>query len=365
MNIALCGYGVVGRGVATLMNNHPDLHVTHILTRTNNEAPFTTSFTTILESKPDVIIECMGGEQPATSYLRLALASGIACITSNKEVVSKHLDSFLDLAKQHQTSFRFEASCGGGVLWLDNLARIANYDEIVSLHGILNGTSNFILSSMQKGASFDSALASAQAQGFAEADPSADLDGLDLMRKNHISSSIAYRCFLPQTCPCFSMRHITKEDLTFFDSLKLRVKYMAHSYRQMDGIQNFVCLTLCDPSEVYANVENNQNYAWAHTLGAQQLGFYGLGAGSLPTASAILHDIFQLDTPQKISLNQELLEPSSSWSGNFLLRSEQAIDLPNISEHWYLAEHVSIAQVEALASATTVVVFDEKAKVTR
>ena len=185
MNIAILGFGTVGSGVYDIVENGDRrMRVTAIFIRPTHPATMpemTTNFDAILaDPNIDVVVEAIGGLHPAYDYILRALQHGKHVVTANKAVVAQHLPEFITTAAQHHVRFYFEATTGGGIPWIRNLERAARIDQIDTIEGIFNGTSNYILDQMQRAhLDFDPVLLAAKDMGYAEADPSADIDGED------------------------------------------------------------------------------------------------------------------------------------------------------------------------------------------
>jgi len=203
MNIAILGYGTVGKGVYEIVKKASGktecLHVSHILIRKNKERilpEMTDDMGEIVnDSHLDVVVEAIGGIEPAHKYILNALNHKKHVITANKAVIALYLKEFTEAARANGVKFYFEASVGGGIPWIQGLEKALRIDQVSSIEGIFNGTSNFILDQMSKrGQSFSQVLKEAQKLGYAEADPSADIDGIDVANKLSISAEFAH-CF--------------------------------------------------------------------------------------------------------------------------------------------------------------------------
>ena len=219
MKIAILGFGTVGSGVYEIAKNLKNIEVKKVLEKDLSKINIATdNYDEIINDKEiELVVECMGGLHPAYEFIMQALKSKKSVVSANKAVIAKYLDEFVSLAKENNVKFIFEASVGGGIPWLVNLERTRRVDEINRVYGIFNGTSNYILDNMYRNEQeFDSTLKTAQELGYAEADPSADIDGYDVTNKVIISSALAYDGFIKNEFPCFTMRNITKEDILYF-----------------------------------------------------------------------------------------------------------------------------------------------------
>lgn len=304
MKIAIIGFGTVGSGVYDIIKhastkNTKNLQISHILIRPGKEKNLPCmcdDIATILHDETcDIVVETMGGLEPAHSYIIEALKNGKHVVTANKAVVAKYLKEFNDCAKANHVKFYFEASTGGGIPWIQGLEKAQRIDEIDRIHGIFNGTSNFILDHMQRfHATFDAVLKEAQALGYAERDPSADIDGFDICNKMRISASLAYDTHIADTFPVFGIRTITKQDVAYFSSLGYSVRLIAKSRRNKEHYGCVVEPVLFAQHDLEANTQDNYNLITLHGKTIGDLKFYGQGAGRLPTANAIVQDVLDI-----------------------------------------------------------------------
>lgn len=305
MNIAILGFGTVGSGVAQIIEQTQtaytkDLHVSHILIREGKEKThplMCDDIETILQDPLcDTIVETLGGIEPAHTYILQALKAGKHVVTANKAVIAKYLREFSECAKKHQVKLYYEASTGGGIPWIEGLGKAMRIDEIKRIHGIFNGTSNYILDHMERfGSEFDEILKEAQELGYAEADPSADIDGYDISNKLRISASLAYNFHVPGGFPVYGIRTITKQDVSYFQSLGYSIRLIAKTKRCENLYGCVVEPVLFDKNEIESNTKNNYNVISLHGETIGDLKFYGQGAGKLPTANAIVQDIIDIN----------------------------------------------------------------------
>lgn len=306
--IALLGLGVVGRGTLDLLNENrallasrlgDDIEVKYILDlRDFPGTPFADKvvhdFDIILRDPTVTLVaEMMGGSHPAYDYSKACLAAGKSVVTSNKEVVAAFGDELLSVAKANGVAYAFEASVGGGIPIVRPLANDFLSNEVVGIDGILNGTTNYILTEMTaKGRSFADALADAQAKGYAEKDPTADVDGIDTCRKICILTAIATGA-LPNAARVRTegIREIDRADVACLAAHGYAVKLLGRM-QQADGkpcciVAPFACPTASPLAHV--NDVFNGIAVRGATLGDTM--FYGRGAGAAPTASAVVTDI--------------------------------------------------------------------------
>lgn len=299
MNIALLGYGTVGRGVDGIIRSRvPELEVSRILELPDrlSDPRMTADFSDI-ESDPEVevVVECMGGIEPAHEYIRRALEAGKHVVTSNKAVVAAHFAEFAALAQRRGVSFLIEASVAGGIPWIASIDKARRIDEIRSFSGIMNGTTNYIIDSMiREELDFDVALGRAQELGYAERDPSADIDGIDVANKTIISACVAFDVDCVRNLPVTGIRTLTKADLDLFATRGLAVKLFGRGVSK-DGRYAVSVEPVAIPlTSLEAAVPSNFNLVSLEGFTVGPLKFYGQGAGSLPTGNAIVQDVIDV-----------------------------------------------------------------------
>lgn len=300
MNIALLGFGVVGSGVYEWCRSREDLHVCRVLIRSDKPeiaGIATRDFDDILhDPNIDVVAEVMGGLHPAYEYVTAALKAGKHVVTANKALVAAYYRELTALADVCGKALLCTAAVGGGIPWLVNLARCKKLDHICRLGGIMNGTSNFIMDAMHKSpVSFPVILKKAQELGYAEADPSADIDGNDIRRKLVISANIAFDALLnEEDIPMFGIRTVTDGDIRTFQSRGFVCKLLAEAAQAESGVCAYIEPTLVSASALEAAVPANFNLI---TYEGEQIGrqsFYGQGAGQMPTAANVVQDCLSI-----------------------------------------------------------------------
>ena len=331
MKIAILGFGTVGSGVYEIAKNLKNIEVKKVLEKDLNKINIATdNYDEIINDKEiELVVECMGGLHPAYEFIMQALKSKKSVVSANKAVIAKYLDEFLQAAKENNVEFRFEASVGGGIPCLAGIQKVRRVENIDKFYGIFNGTSNFILDNMYRFENeFFTTLKTAQELGYAEADPSADIDGYDVTNKVIISFALAYDGFIKNEFPCFTMRNITKEDILYFKKKGLIAKYIGEATTVGNEYEASVMLNLFPTNALEGNVLSNYNIVTvqSHTMG--ELKFYGQGAGKLPTANAIIQDI--LDIQANISFNPISIEKKYSYSAKlfkhrYVLRSNEEL----------------------------------------
>ncbi len=327
MKVAIIGYGVVGSGVYDILKENrggierrcgQSVDVKYVLDiRDFPDHPepdiFVKDFGVIL-SDPEVgiVVETMGGVRFAYDYTKSALEAGKTVVTSNKELVARHGHEFFEIAKKHNCRYLFEASVGGGIPVIRPLARCLAANEIESVTGIINGTTNYILTKMYRdGQSFDAALSRAQELGYAEKDPAADVDGADVCRKIAILASIVLgkrvNC---ADIPTKGIRNITTADVEWAESAGFAVKLLGRAVFR-DGRAGVsvepAMVRTAEDAHPLGNIWDVYNGILVEGNMVGRVMFYGRGAGKLPTASAVVGDI--VDTVRQPDYGEEF-----SWA---------------------------------------------------
>ena len=300
MNIALLGFGTVGKGFYDLMKDRRDLCVTAVLSRKPREeltCLVSDDFAKILSADVDIVVEAIGGLHPAYEYVCAALRAGKHVVTANKWLMCEYYRELIDLAKENGVALRCTAAAGGGIPWLTNLERVARFDTIDKVEGILNGTTNFMLDAMTKnGSDYGEILAEAQRLGFAEADPTADVEGYDARRKIVLSANVAFGVDLKETdVACFGIATVSAADIAAFTEHGLVCRLIASAERAEDGsITATVEPTLfpADAAEAAIAGSGNRVTLYAKRIGQQS--FAGAGAGGWPTGSSVLCDCLDI-----------------------------------------------------------------------
>lgn len=309
--VAILGYGVVGSGVYEILKNTADqvtknagksVEVKYILDiRDFDNHPekhlFVKDFATILaDSEVDIVAEVIGGATFAYEFTKAALEAGKNVVTSNKELVATHGTELLKIAQDKGVSYLFEASVGGGIPLIHPMHRCLTGNNITKIMGILNGTTNFILTSMLKdNKGFEDALKDAQAKGYAEANPAADVEGIDACRKIAILSSLAYGKSI--SCGDIHTEGITKITLTdakYAEKAGYAVKLIGYSAKDGDKVEVWVGPMLIPGHMPLSKVDDVFNAGMVTGDNVGDVMFYGRGAGMLPTASAVVGDIIDI-----------------------------------------------------------------------
>ncbi len=309
--IAVLGYGTVGSGVVELFYKNREkieqkagcaLEIGYILDlRDFPDSPYADKFVKdmgVILADPDVtaVAECMGGVEPAYSYLMQCLERGISAATSNKELIAQKGDKLLAMAKAHACNCFFEASVGGAIPIIRPLHRCLAANDITAMYGILNGTTNFILNQMlSEGMSFDDALKQAQDLGYAERNPGADVDGIDACRKICILSSLVYgKHVYPDSISTTGIRSVSLEDAAAADALDGAIKLIAAVERLEDGrILPLVSPMYVPHANLLSRVDGVFNCLEVCGDAVDRTYLCGRGAGKLPTASAVMGDVIE------------------------------------------------------------------------
>lgn len=245
----------------------------------------------------DIVIELIGGIEPATTFMMTAMENGKHVVTANKAAVAANYDKLMDTAKKNNVMIRYEASVGGGIPILGTLTGPLRANKFEEVLGILNGTTNYILTMMTKeGLDYDTALKDAQDQGFAEADPTADVEGIDAANKLSILIALMFGKYVaPKDIPTTGITQITKEKIEEARSNGCKIKLIAHAKKLEDGnIEYEVRPMHISESHPLANINKEFNAVFVKGNAVGDLMFYGKGAGPLPTGSAVLGDVIEI-----------------------------------------------------------------------
>jgi homoserine dehydrogenase len=313
VNIGMLGLGTVGTGVAKVLTSNAsnikqkvgaDVNISRILVRNPNkarniqiEAEITTDINDIINDKNiDIVVEVMGGEEPAKDYIIQALESGKHVVTANKDVMAKFGRELFEAAEKNTVDLLFEASVGGGIPIIRPLKQCLAGNRISEIMGIVNGTTNYMLTKMtNEKMDYATVLREAQAKGYAEADPTADVGGWDAARKVAILASIAFGTRVTvDDVYVEGITGITPEDIEYAGELNYIIKLLGIARDSEDGIDVRVHPTFVPRSHPLASVNNVFNAIFVNGDAVGETMFYGRGAGELPTASAVVADIIDV-----------------------------------------------------------------------
>lgn len=355
MNIGLLGLGTIGSGIYEHLLKRDDIHVKRILELLRHpglEHLETSDYNEILnDPEIDTVIELIGGMEPAHTFTIQALKAGKNVVSANKLMLSHHMEEILTLASEMGVHYRYDASVGGSIPFLYNLMRYRSADRLTAISGIVNGTTNLILDIMQReGRGFADVLAEAQRMGYAEANPAADIDGIDAQCKISIASAVAYQRYVrPEVVDTEGIRHITDQDIIHFKRMDKVCRLIARSTLNADGtVSAYVepALVASDSTEAAVRLNNNTisvtgDYFGVHT-------FQGQGAGKDPTAFAVelgLRDILDGVSPRLNPIPQGYATVDNGKAVHpYYVRTAAALDIParSLGEGIYVTDPVSV-----------------------
>nr|MBP7322623.1 homoserine dehydrogenase [Deltaproteobacteria bacterium] len=314
INIGIIGFGTVGAGVVTILEKNKEIiqdrvgapvvvrRIADLDTVSDRGITLQPSILTndaraiINDPEISIVVELIGGEEPAATYLRQAVAQGKHVVTANKALLSRRGEEFFQAAHERGVNIGFEGSVGGGIPIIQAIRDGLSANRITMIFGILNGTSNFILSCMSDGVKdFSEALAEAQRLGYAEADPTLDVSGYDTTHKLSILLSLVYgRQFHPEEIYTEGIARITPQDISFAKELGYRIKLLAISKDDRGEIEVRVTPTLVPAASLISNVQGVYNAVFVTGDAVGSTLFYGRGAGKMPTGSAVVSDIIRI-----------------------------------------------------------------------
>lgn len=339
VKLGLIGLGTVGGGVARLITEHHDRYLEHYgidlviqraCSRSEAEAQrlglqegvFTSDWRDVVSDPDiDIVIELIGGEHPATEIFEEAFKHGKHVVSANKALLGRHVEHLASLAAEHGVQIRCEAAAAGGIPVVSALEHDLVGNEILTIAGIMNGTTNYILSRMQhEGLAFEDVLKAAQAAGYAEADPTADVDGFDAASKIAILASIGFQTRIT-TDDVFmqGIRNVSATDIEMARDFGYAIKLLAIARKTSEGVDVRVHPTMIPAAHQLASVDGAMNavYVVGDAVGETML--YGAGAGSFPTASAVVGDIMALAEP--ISQGKDPIPEKEPFGRNLPIRS--------------------------------------------
>lgn len=369
INIAVLGYGTVGSGVVEVINTNQDsinrragdeIRIKYVLDLRDfpgdpvQEVLVHDYETIVNDPEVDIVVEVMGGLEPAHTFVKRALEAGKSVATSNKALVAKFGPELMDIARNKNINFLFEASCGGGIPIIRALNQSLTADQIDEVTGILNGTTNYMLTKMDmEGSRFESVLKEAQEKGYAEADPTADVEGYDACRKIAILSSLAYGKFLNyEKIHTEGITRITPEDMEYAKVMGMSIKLLATSRKlSEDSYYAVVAPFLVGKNNPLYSVNDVYNGIFVHGNVLGDAMFYGSGAGKLPTASAVVADVvdeakhLHENMPNEWNDQPLPLADPDQVSGRFFVRV-QTTDLSLIRSVFGTIEQIQVPKAE-------------------
>ena len=369
INIAVLGYGTVGSGVVEVINTNQDsinrragdaIRIKYVLDLRDFpgdpvQKVLVHDYETIVnDPEVDIVVEVMGGLEPAHTFVKRALEAGKSVATSNKALVAKFGPELMNIARNKNINFLFEASCGGGIPIIRALNQSLTADQIDEVTGILNGTTNYMLTKMDmEGSRFESVLKEAQEKGYAEADPTADVEGYDACRKIAILSSLAYGKFLNyEKIHTEGITRITPEDMEYARVMGMSIKLLATSRKlSEDSYYAVVAPFLVGKNNPLYSVNDVYNGIFVHGNVLGDAMFYGSGAGKLPTASAVVADVvdeakhLHENMPNEWNDQPLPLADPDQVSGRFFVRV-QTTDLSLIRSVFGTIEQIQVPKAE-------------------
>ena len=341
MKVAVLGFGTVGVGVYEMLGQAKGMEQGPVLVRPGKvNAPFKVSSIEEITGDPsvDAVAEVMGGVEPAFSYACAAMKAGKHFVTSNKALVAAKGVELNALARRMGVAFLFSAACGGAVPFLHNLSIACETDKVKSLGGILNGTTNYMLDAMQRlGLDYADVLADAQRLGYAEADPTADVSGLDALRKIMLACAVAYDKLPNQGLLNEGIESITAADVVHFQARGYTCRLLAQGCALPDGnVSAYVEPVLLPAGAPECAVLKNYNMAKYDGVNSGPIVFMGQGAGRYPTASAVLRDLSCIAAGKKYMFTADCAYAAADNSGSVhsyyvRLPAELAGELPQES----------------------------------
>jgi len=344
VGLAMLGLGTIGSGVFKVLKENGDIiraregmdiEIKKILVRDKNKKRNVDVDKSILTDDPseiindegiDIIAEFMGGENPAFTLIRDALRKGKSVVTANKEVIAKYWDELEEEAEKSGAGLYFEASVAGGIPIIKPLRRSLQANNIVKIMGIINGTTNYILTRMsEEGKSFEEALSEAQRLGYAEPDPTADIEGYDARYKLSILSTLCFRNRVTiDKIHCEGITRISPDDIRYAKELGYGIKLLAIAKKHDGKIEARVHPTFIPLSHPLTAVRDSYNAIFIQGDMVGDLMFYGRGAGDLPTASAIVSDIITAaqngGTHHSVRLDEDKTVFEDNWKNEYYMR---------------------------------------------
>lgn len=306
MKIAILGYGTVGKGLVDMIDSNKgkrNIEIVSILVRDKSkyksskyEYLITEDIEEVFDKEFDILVELIGGLNPAYKYIKRALESKINVVTVNKDMLAEYGDKLVKIAKENNVSLRFEASVGGGIPVLKPLIESLEGNLIESMYAILNGTTNYILSKMyDENLSYEEVLKEAQELGFAEANPESDVEGYDAARKLSILSTLAYdRRVYWKDFYLEGISNIDMKDIYYAKKLGCKIKLVGQSKLNDKKVSGFVRPVLVDNDSILSRIDNEYNIVVFNGNSVGEVSFVGKGAGKEPTGSAAYADVVDI-----------------------------------------------------------------------
>ena len=330
LTIGLFGFGCVGAGLYEVLNqsNLLDAKIKRIVVkdptkkRTLSADFFGFEASEILnDSEINLVVELINNSDDALKIVREALSKGKHVVSANKKLIAEHLDELIQLAKENKVSFLYEASVGGSIPIIRNLEEYYNNDSLSSVQGIVNGTTNYILTQANYGVSYDDALAKAQELGFAELDPTLDVDGFDSKYKLTLLIQHAFGTSVnPGNLFNYGIRQVKPQDVSYASEKGYRIKLFARAEKVGNKIVGFVAPHFINSVHPAYQVDNEFNAVIVEALFSDKQLFFGKGAGSFPTASAVLSDISAIQFEYQYEYRKTVKDATPTYTDDFFLR---------------------------------------------
>lgn len=337
MKIGLLGHGVVGSGVRKIVDRQEtpemkNIEIVRILVKDESEMTdgrMTLHADDILDDPDiDTVCECMGGLEPAHTYVKKALEQGKNVVTSNKKMLATFAEELFAEAQKKHVMLKYEASCGGGIPWMHEIQHIQRIDQIHRFYGIFNGTSNYILSRMDtEGKELEPMIKEAQGLGYAERDPSDDIDGWDVRYKTVLSSLAAFHTAVtPEEIPTYGIRNISQEDIAFCHENGYVCKLIGSGEVSDSFASIFVRPFFLKKTDLFASIPLNYNALECDSETLGKAVFVGQGAGSLPTAHAVVQDLLDIYEDKKAPQAVICKKPVSAvgYESTFYVRTKMS-----------------------------------------
>ena len=351
VGIGICGLGTVGAGTFNLLQENVDviaaraqvpLEVVHVGARRDNSNCATGDvrvsrdiFEVVHDPRVDIVVELIGGTDVARDLIEEAIAAGKHVVTANKALIAEFGNELFDLAGKHGVSLCYEAAVAGGIPIIKALREGLAGNRIEWLAGIINGTGNYILTEMRdKGREFADVLAEAQALGYAEADPTFDIEGIDAAHKLVILASLAFGMPLEmESVYTEGITRLTPQDLDYAQELGYRVKHLGVARQSEQGVELRVHPTLIPERRLLANVDGVKNAVLVEGSAVGPTLYYGAGAGAEPTASAVVADL--VDIAREISAGQQHRVPALGFAPDYIA-ARVVVPMEQVETAWYL-----------------------------
>ena len=336
MKVAVLGFGTIGVGIYEMLQNAQGLEASKVLVRPGKadaDYKVTDIYDIINDDSIEAVAEAMGGIEPAFTYASEVLKAGKHFVTSNKALVAAKGPELARIAEKTGAGFLFSAACGGGVPILHNLALAVKSDEILSVGGILNGTTNYMLDAIQRrDMTYEEALKDAQKLGYAEADPTADVTGLDALRKIMLACAVAYNILPDDGLHNEGIDSFTADDASYLKKHGLTCRLIVSGMKNGESVSAYVEPVVFTSSAPECSVLKNFNMAKYDGKNSGKIVLMGQGAGRYPTASAVLRDLSDILNGCRYMMRSDV---KVARADNSLSRHKYLIRLPKDHEDYF------------------------------